>query len=158
MNQFDVSTIDSMSDIELASENGETLYQYQTTINNLIAMNRNRKEKLDYALRRKYSDRAKQLREKDSGVVHMPDAGVIVTCEARKTVSWDQKMLLKIRDNIAAQGDDPNTYINVKQEYRVLEAVWNSWGTDSWQQKSFMNARTVKVAESFTLRLNDEKP
>jgi hypothetical protein len=147
-----------MQESEIVAENGETLYEFQQAIHDEIAKWAKRKSKLDSALWKKYAKRARDLRtDRDSGVIHMPDPGVIVTCNARKSVTWDQKMLATKRDNIIANGDDPKTYMNIKEEFTIPEAVWNNWGHDSWQQKAFLDARTVRVAESFLLRLNEER-
>jgi len=158
MNRIEATAIDSMDESELAEENGDTLYHFQIRVNDEIALWRKRKEKLDDALRRKYSHRSRAERnEGDSGTVHFSDTSVMVRAEARKTVYWDQKVLSNIRKNIADSGDDPMAWIVIKEELRIPEASWNRWGRDSWQQKTFIDARTVKIAESFILSPIEDK-
>jgi len=76
---------------------------------------------------------------KDSGTTHVIDGALDISVEIDKTVKWDQKQLPVIWDRIAASGDDPRQYIEVK--YSVSETKFKAW-PDTLKQP-FSTARTV---------------
>lgn len=93
-------------------------------------------------LEMRYADAAKaQLLAKgqDTGTTHILDGDFDIAVEVDKTVKWDQAKLPAIWDRIAATGDDPRQYIEVK--YSVSETKYKAW-PDTLKQP-FSAARTV---------------
>lgn len=76
---------------------------------------------------------------RDSGTTHVIDGELDISVEIDKTVKWDQAQLPAIWDRIAASGDDPRQYIEVK--YSVSETKYKAW-PDTLKQP-FSTARTV---------------
>lgn len=76
---------------------------------------------------------------RDSGTTHVVDGELDIAVEIDKTVKWDQTLLPAIWDRIAATGDDPRQYIEVK--YGVSETKYKAW-PDTLKQP-FTPARTV---------------
>ena len=62
---------------------------------------------------------------KDTGTTHLIDGELDIAVEIDKTVKWDQAKLPVIWDRIAATGDDPRQYIEVK--YSVSETRYKAW-------------------------------
>jgi len=90
----------------------------------------------------RYAERARlQLLAdgKDSGTTHVIDGELDISVEIGKTVAWDQTKLPAIWDRIAATGEDPRQYIEVK--YSVSETKFKAW-PDTLKQP-FSAARTV---------------
>ena len=90
----------------------------------------------------RYAERARlQLLAdgKDTGTTHLIDGELDIAVEIDKTVKWDQAKLPVIWDRIAATGDDPRQYIEVK--YSVSETKYKAW-PDTLKQP-FTPARTV---------------
>lgn len=86
---------------------------------------------------------------KDTGTTHITDGGFDISVEIGKDVKWDQKALPAIWDRIAATGDDPRQYIDVK--YSVSEAKFKAW--PDTLKKPFEAARTVTPGKpKFALR------
>jgi hypothetical protein len=87
---------------------------------------------------------AKDIRKqqgKDIGVVNFVQDGFKVKHTISPQVSWDQKQLADTRAKIAASGDNPDEYINVK--FSVPESKYKAWPTGI--KKAFESARTVTV-------------
>ena len=90
----------------------------------------------------RYAERARlQLlaEGKDTGTTHLQDGELDIAVEIDKTVKWDQTKLPAIWDRIAATGDDPRQYIEVK--YSINETKYKAW-PDTLKQP-FAPARTV---------------
>lgn len=100
----------------------------------------------------RYADPAKAqlLAEgKDTGTTHIFDGEFDITVEVDKTVKWDQKQLATIFERIAANGDKPGQYIDLK--YAVSEAKFKAW--PETLRQPFEAARTVTPGKpKFTLR------
>ena len=70
---------------------------------------------LDGAIALKYAERARAARRaegKDTGTVRFHDGAVTIVADLPKRVDWDQAKLARIRDNIAAAGEDPSEFID----------------------------------------------
>lgn len=108
------------------------------------------------ALTARYADHAKAqlLTEgKDTGTTHIFDGEFDVTVEIDKTVKWDQKQLATIFERIAASGDKPGQYIELK--YAVSEAKFKAW--PETLRQPFEAARSVTPGKpKFTLRRTGE--
>ncbi|WP_263080094.1 hypothetical protein [Endozoicomonas sp. Mp262] len=101
---------------------------------------------IEGAIDYKYSDDVVKLRTesgKENGVVHLQDAGVKVSADLPKRVSWDQKQLKAIAEKIAAQGGDPTEYLDVT--YKVAERKYTAWPESI--RKAFEPARTLKTGK-----------
>lgn len=112
-----------------------------------------RRAKLGAALDNLFAERAQQERlaaSKDSGRVNLPDAasGLIVQCDAKKSVKWDQDKLAEIAQRIASHGENPATYMHIK--YEVRETLYKDWPADV--RKAFDEARTVSVSTSYNIK------
>lgn len=104
----------------------------------------------------RYADHAKAqlLAEgKDTGTTHIFDGEFDVTVEVDKTIKWDQKQLATLFERIAANGDKPGQYIDLK--YAVSEAKFKAW--PETLRQPFEAARTVTPGKpKFTLRCAGE--
>ena len=100
----------------------------------------------------RYGEQAKaQLlaQGKDSGTTHVIDGALDISVEIGKAVAWDQTKLPAIWDRIAATGEDPRQYIEVK--YSVSEAKFKAW--PQTLREPFEALRTVTPkAPKFVLR------
>ena len=154
---FGFEWFDLVDEIDIIKESTESLYEMQRIIDKELNMWAERKKKLNSVLYKRYSEQAKKIRAKDAGVVHLKEeaTGIIITANARKEVSYDQEMMITLRNNIIASKDDPDKYIRSVLE--ISEKTWNSWGIGSWQQNAFLPARTVKIRESFVIVMPLEK-
>ena len=81
---------------------------------------------------------------KESGTINLHDGALKVKVELKKTVEWDQDQLKQIAERIAAAGDDPAEYIDVR--YAVPEKKYGAW--PQAMRETFAPARTVKTAKS----------
>ena len=89
LDEMDIAAISTLATPELAD-----LVEQIDKDTTLIKL---RKDKLACALNRKYGDAAQKARldaGKDTGVVHLEDAGFDVAAEVGKTVKWDQEKLI----------------------------------------------------------------
>lgn len=90
---------------------------------------------------------------KDTGTTHIFDGEFDITVEVDKTIKWDQKQLATIFERIAANGDKPGQYIDLK--YAVSEAKFKAW--PETLRQPFEAARTVTPGKpQFTLRCAGE--
>lgn len=100
----------------------------------------------------RYADQAKaQLlaQGKDTGTVHLEDAGYDITVEIGKEVKWEPKGLTELVAKIEATGGDPGEYVEIK--YSVSEAKFKSW--PQTLRAPFEALRTVTPkAPKFVLR------
>lgn len=142
---------------DIASLSPETLMQLRSHASELLSVANAVVERIDNAIDMKYVRRAQVLRlaaGKDTGVVHFDDGGVRITADVAKRIEWDQKKLTDIVRRIAASGDDPTQYVEIK--YRVSETKFNAW-PDSLKS-AFVPARTLKTGKSdFRLALVQEQ-
>ena len=113
-----------------------------------------RKDKLACALNRKYGEAAHRTRiaaGKDTGVVHLEDAGFDVAAEAGKTVKWDQAKLIVALDSLPAE----TAKHYAKAEFKVDERKYAAAPPDI--QKIFAPARAVVPGrETYTLKPKDK--
>ena len=90
----------------------------------------------------RYAERARlQLLAsgRDTGTTHVIDGELDIAVEIDKTVKWCQAKLPVIWDRIAATGDDPRQYIEVK--YSINETKYKAW--PETLKQPFTPARTV---------------
>ena len=146
LDELDIPSIASLAAPELADlidllENDATLLKL-------------RKDKLACALNRKYGEAAHRTRiaaGKDTGVVHLEDAGFDVAAEVGKTVKWDQTKLIAALDSLPAE----TAKHYAKAEFKVDERKHASAPPDI--QKIFAPARAVVPGrETYTLKLKDK--
>ena len=93
------------------------------------------------ALRKAYPDLKLNLKEDltDRVYARLMDGELDIAVEIDKTVKWDQTKLPVIWERIAASGEDPRQYIDIK--YSVNETKYKAW-PDTLKQP-FSAARTV---------------
>lgn len=140
----------------LVDQPAESLFHLKHDATELLVSIKAIVEQIDRALDLKYAEPAHKLRlraGKDTGVVHFDDGPVAVSADLPKKVEWDQNQLAAIVQRIAANGDDPDEYVEVS--YRVSESKFNAW-PDAIRQV-FAPARTVKTGKpTFRLALLQE--
>ena len=103
-------------------------------------------EHLETATDRKWSDRARALRQdlgKDNGVVHFDDGDVHITADLPKKVEYDQRKLKEAVEALRKWGEDPEHY--VKLEVKVAESKYTAWPPAVRQL--FDPARTLKTGK-----------
>lgn len=108
---------------------------------------KNARSKFNAALDLCYGEQARNvLRDngRDCGTAHVIDGDFDISIEIDKTVKWDQKQLAAIFERIAATGDDPCQYIDVK--YSISETKFKSW--PETLKTPFEAARTVKPGKA----------
>ncbi len=127
-------------------ELGEFLDTLETTLKQV-------RQRYHAALEQRYAKQAQQARieaGKDFGVVHLDDAGIRVTVDSPKRVSWNQAQLAETARRIAASGERVEDYLDI--EYSIPEARYSNWPPVLREQ--FEAARTVKPGKtSFRLAL-----
>lgn len=146
--------IDDMTAGDIASLGIEAVAQLQKDNDAALALDRQRKGKIDEALHLMYGPAAADARlakQKDSGTTHHIDGDYKVTCDAKPTVTWDQKGLAKLHDTIAAT-EDPAIYITTKTELTIAEVTYKGWPENI--RKAFEPYRTVKVRSSYRIERN----
>ncbi|MCL5796273.1 MAG: hypothetical protein M1579_02080 [Gammaproteobacteria bacterium] len=90
---------------------------------------------------------------KDTGTIHLSDDALLIKAEIGKRVDWDQAQLAAIAQRLAAAGEDPAEFIEVK--YSVSERKYGAWPQALRSQ--FESARTLKPSKpKFTLTLEDK--
>lgn len=90
---------------------------------------------------------------KDTGTIHLSDDSLLIKAEIGKRVDWDQAQLAAIAQRLAAAGEDPAEFIEVK--YSVSERKYGAWPQALRSQ--FESARTLKPSKpKFTLTLGDK--
>ncbi len=141
---------------DLANLSPEDLMQLRSHASELLSVASAVTTRIDSALEMKYAKRAQVLRltaGKDTGVVHFDDGCVRITADLPKRIDWDQKKLIDITRRIAASGEDPNQYVEIK--YRVSESKFNAWPESL--KSAFTPARTLKAGNpDFRLALIQE--
>lgn len=141
---------------ELAARSSESIFQLKNDAADLLAVAKAIVAHVDRALDHRYARHAHQLRVaagKDTGVVHFDDGKVRVTADLPKRVDWDQARLAEITRRIAADGDDPSEYVEIR--YRISETRFNAWSEAF--KAPFIPARTVETGKpSFRLALLQE--
>ncbi len=142
---------------DLAALSPEAIMQLRSNASELLSVATAVTDRINKAIDLKYAKRAQVLRlaaGKDTGVVHFDDGAVRITADLAKSIEWDQKKLTDIVRRIAASGDDPTQYVEIK--YRVSETKFNAW-PDSLKS-AFLPARTLKTGKSdFRLALVQEQ-
>lgn len=88
----------------------------------------------------KYSAKASERRDDDYGTSRVDDGEYVAVSSVPKKVEWDQKILGELWERIAAAGDKPTDYIEVK--YSISENKWKNWPESI--QRQFLAARSVK--------------
>lgn len=87
---------------------------------------------------------------KDTGTIHLSDDSLLIKAEIGKRVDWDQAQLAAIAQRLAAAGEDPTEFIEVK--YSVSERKYGAWPQALRSQ--FESARTLKPSKpKFTLTM-----
>lgn len=125
----------------VASYSSFTLYSLLAEVNEQLGQ---AKSWLEGAMSIKYSTRIKQERyssNKETGIVHIEDAGIKISHDIPKQVEWNQKKLSEIIENIAEMGSDPFEYIDIS--YKVSEHKFVAWPKST--QQIFLLARTVRA-------------
>lgn len=106
-------------------------------------------------LEMRYADEARtQLLAtgRDTGTVHLEDAGYDITVEIGKDVKYEPKGLAELAAKIEATGGDPREYVEIK--YSVSEAKFKAW--PQTLRAPFEALRTVTPkAPKFVLRRVD---
>lgn len=113
-----------------------------------------RKDKLACALNRKYGEAAHRMRMaagKDTGTVHIEDAGFDVAADVGKSVKWDQSKLITALDSLPQE----TAKHYAKAEFKVDERKYAAAPPDI--QKIFAPARAVVPGrETYTLTPKDK--
>lgn len=148
--------IATMSPAQLAALPPAQKAEIDRNINQALSWLKKARTKLDDALAQCYGEQARQaLREagRDFGTAHLADGPLRVKVEVAKKVSWDQEALTQIAERIAAAGDKPADYLDIKLS--VSESRYAAWPPALKQQ--FMAARTVQPGKpDFTLSVDEE--
>ena len=114
----------------------------------LMARAKSLDEKIDSALDRRFSDRAKAARSaegKDTGRVRFDDGEFEIMADSPRAVIWEQKALAKIAATIRDEwNENPTDYLTIK--YGVAESKFSAW--PPVLQTLFEPARTVKAGKS----------
>lgn len=142
---------------DLANLSPENLIRLRSHASELLSVACAVATRIDSALEIKYAKRAQVLRlaaGKDTGVVHFDDGCVRITADLPKRIEWDQKKLIDITRRIAASGEDPNQYVEIK--YRVSETKFNAW--PEVFRSTFTPARTLTTGKpDFRLALTNSQ-
>ena len=142
LDEMDIAAIATLATPELAD-----LVEQIDKDTTLIKL---RKDKLACALNRKYGDAAQKARldaGKDTGVVHLEDAGFDVAAEVGKTVKWDQEKLIAALN--ALPTETAKHY--AKAEFKVDERKYAAAPPDI--QKLLAPARAVVPSRAtYTLK------
>ena len=148
--------IAAMSVAQLAALAPQQKLEIDRNINEAQAFLKKVRVKLDAALEQTYGQQARAaLREsgRDFGTTYVNDGPLQVKFELPKKVSWDQKQLAEIAERIAAAGEKPSSYMDVKLS--VSESRFTNWPPALQQQ--FALARTVDAGKpDFTLSFDGE--
>ncbi len=131
------------------------LKKLQDKSNEQLKKSKEIKEWIDGAIMMKYDEIIKQVRQRENkltGSIKFDDSGVQITSEFPKRVSWDQKELSKIADNISSNGGNPDEYMDIS--YKIEERKYNAWPEKL--KNIFVKARTLKIGKP-TITLNIEK-
>lgn len=145
----------SLSINELMNLEPSDLKKLQDRSNEQLKKSREIKEWIDGAIMMKYDETIKQIRQRDNkltGSIKFDDSGVQIISEFPKIVSWDQKELSKIADNISSNGGNPDEYMKIS--YKIEERKYNAWPEKL--KNIFAEARTLRIGKP-TITLNLEK-
>ena len=120
--------------------------------NDVLKKAKDLKEWIDNAVAFKYEEQMKLLRNtlgKDTGVVHIEEHGVKISCDQSKKPAWYQKKLSEIVQRISQSGDDPSEFVDIS--YKVSERKYEAW--PSSLKEVFEGARTLKTGKpTYSLR------
>lgn len=139
-----LSDIQAMTVAELAALTADRLAALRHAIEKALEDAQSLDDKLDQALDRRYSTRARQVRAeqaKDTGTVRFEDNGFLIVADLPKRVKWDQQRLKELVEVIrSGWGEDPEDYVKVKLE--VSERAFEAW--PGRLRELFASARTVE--------------
>lgn len=124
----------------IAQEDIGQLYDAWKKSCSWASQSRKTKQWIEGAILLKYQEQflAKRLRlNKESGVVHLEDGNIKISCNIPKKVKWDQDELTQIVQRLIDLGVDYSEYIKIA--YSVKENNFNSWPKDV--QEIFRPAR-----------------
>ncbi|MGC0371651.1 MAG: hypothetical protein DGJ47_000344 [Rickettsiaceae bacterium] len=125
---------------EVAKYSSNHLYQLWHQVNQELQTAKKAKQWLEAAVALKYQEhfRSKRSRlEKETGMVHLEDSGVKISCNIAKKIAWDQEKLVDIKQAFEVNGADSKQYIKIS--YNVPEKHFANWPADI--QKIFKPAR-----------------
>ena len=140
LRNFNPAALDEMDIAAIATLATPELAELIDLIDKDATLIKLRKDKLACALNRKYGDAAQKARldaGKDTGVVHLDDAGFDVAAEVGKTVKWDQAKLVAVLN--ALPTETAKHY--AKAEFKVDERKYAAAPPDI--QKILAPARAV---------------
>lgn len=143
--------LSALSVADLAALPATQMAEIVRNLDELLAWHKQQRAKVDAALDQSYAERIQRARAdagKDFGTVHIEDAGIRVSVDVPKRVSWDQTKLAAIAQRIAAAGEKVEDFLDV--DYAVSESRFNNWPPALREQ--FAGARTVKPGKP-TFRL-----
>ncbi len=142
-----------MSVSQMASLTQQPLFELGEFLDTLETSLKQVRQCYHAALEQRYAEQAQQARlaaGKDFGVVHLDDAGVRVTVDSPKRVSWNQAQLAETARRITASGERVEDYLDI--EFSIPESRFNNWPPILREQ--FEAARTIKPGKtSFRLAL-----
>ena len=148
--------IAAMSVTELAALPVQQKIEVDRNINEALAWLKKARIKLDAAFDQCYGEQGRQaLHEsgRDFGTSYVSDGRLRIKFDLPKKVSWDQAQLTQIAERIAAAGDEPRSFLDIKLS--VSETRFNAWPRSLQQQ--FAAARTVEAGKpGFTLTIDEE--
>ena len=94
------------------------------------------------------------LKEKSEpyGVVHLGIGNHDVEINTPKKITYDQKKLKEIRDQIISDGANPDVYIQT--EYSISETTYKNW--DEETKSFFRDARTIQPG-SVSIKIKEKE-
>ncbi len=150
LRNFSPAALDEMDITAIATLATPELAELIDLIDKDATLLKLRKDKLACALNRKYGDAAQKARldaGKDTGVVHLEDAGFDVSAEVGKTVKWDQAKLIEALDSLPTE----TAKHYAKAEFKVDERKYAAAPPDI--QKILAPARAVVPSRAtYTLK------
>lgn len=148
MRNFNITALDTLSVRSLAELPPDDLVALQQESADSLALARKRCAHIAEAIDEKYRDAAQAARhaaKKDTGIVRFTDGDYTIVAETKKSVHWQQNQLAALRDRIAAEGDNPATYIVTETKLTVREAAYKDWPEEV--RRAFEPCRTVMAGK-----------
>lgn len=102
---------------------------------------------VELAIKLKYEEQIKEKRlqlGKDSGVIHLEDAGFKLTATTAKRVEWNQRELQKVIAQLLARGANMDDFVITL--YKVPERKYKGWS--GVIQEMFAAARIVHIGST----------
>ena len=147
---FHPAALDEMDIASIAALTAHELADLIDLLDKDATLLKLRKDKLACALNRKYGEASHRTRiaaGKDTGVVHLEDAGFDVAAEVGKTVKWDQTKLIAALNSLPVE----TAKHYAKAEFKVDERKYAAAPPDI--QKILAPARAVVPAlETYTFK------